>query len=198
MSETNLPSTPDPIGGDASMEIEGTGHHGGLQAPFDEPSASDVRAADEDTSRGRSSSAKKSGGVKASKKKAASDTDGSESDKGAAAKHRRPRRPKGPRKGGGSKSHRHGGKGGRRAGHGHGARGSGGGPGRASKGRRDNRGPSSNGVAREESRNLPLVPAGEEGIIYVVGGFAPLAGEGYIEMYDRKRSVRYSYNYFTE
>ena len=180
------------------MEIEGTGHHGGLQAPFDEPSASDVRAADEDTSRGRSSSAKKSGGVKASKKKAASDADGSESDKGAAAKHRRPRRPKGPRKGGGSKSHRHGGKGGRRAGHGHEARGSGGGPGRASKGRRDNRGPSSNGVAREESRNLPLVPAGEEGIIYVVGGFAPLAGEGYIEMYDRKRSVRYSYNYFTE
>ena len=132
------------------MEIEGTGHYGGLQAPFDEPSASDVQAADEDTARGRSSSAKKSGGAKASKKKAASDADGSESDKGAAVKHRRHKRPKGPRKGGGSKSHRHGGKGGRRAGHGHGASGSGGRAGRASKGRRDDRGPSSNGVVREE------------------------------------------------
>ena len=184
------------------MEIEAAGPYDSPQAPSDEPLTSEVRAADEGTGKGRSSSAQKSGRTKAPKKKSTSQAspagEGGKSDKGAAVKHRRPRRSKGPRKGGGARSHRRGGKGGGRAGHGHGAGGPSGGSGRSFDRRGDDRRSSANGASREESGHLPLVPAGEEGIIYVVGGFAPLAGEGYIEMYDRKRSVSYSYNYFTE
>ena len=178
---------PDPIGGSASAEPEGIDHE-----DFREPSApryeADVLMASAEGSGDvpASDTKKKSGGKASEKKKSGTNSSEGGGGKGGTAtkprssRPRRPRRFKSSRKGGG-KAQRHGGKGGR---HGGGASG-----GQEVAG---------NGAAPAATSNLPQVPAGEEGIVYVVGGFAPLAGEGYIEMYHRRRSVKYSYNYFTE
>ena len=132
--------------------------------------------------------AKKARKARKAKKKPAREAkekaSGDEGKKRGPAKHGRGRGSKFSRKGGGGRSK------GRRQG-----RRSSGTP---SENGTNGKGLVAGGALRDEARNLPKVPAGEDGIVYVIGGFAPLAGEGYIEMYERKRAVNYAYNYFTE
>ena len=147
-------------------------------------------ASDGDSPDGGSSEPQRAGGSKTVKKKSPKDESSrQESRRHGPGKHGRGRGSRSSRKGGSSRSQRPGAKG-RRHGRG-GSRGS-------SDNGANGTGRGSGGTSWDESRHLPLVPAGEDGIVYVIGGFAPLAGEGYIEMYDRKRSVKYAYNYFTE
>ena len=178
---------PDPIGGSASAEPEGIDHE-----DFREPSAPRYEAdalmasAEGPGDVPASDTKKKSGGKAPEKKKSGTKSSEGGGGKGSTATKPRPSRPRRPRRfkssrKGRGKTQRHGDKGGR---HGGGAAGG--------------QEVASNGAAPAATPNLPQVPAGEEGIVYVVGGFAPLAGEGYIEMYHRRRSVKYSYNYFTE
>jgi len=42
---------------------------------------------------------------------------------------------------------------------------------------------------------LPKIPAGPSGIVYLVRGFTPLGGEGSIEVFERRQSTEYYYNY---
>ena len=182
---------PDPIGGSASVEPEGIDHEDSQEPSAPRYEADVLMASAEGSGEVPAADTKKKSGEKVSEKKTpgtnsseGGEGKGSSATKPRPSRPRRPRRFKSSRKGGG-KAHRHGGKGGR---HGRGD------SGRSSGGLEV----ASNGAAPAATSNLPQVPAGEEGIVYVVGGFAPLAGEGYIEMYHRRRSVKYSYNYFTE
>jgi superfamily II DNA or RNA helicase len=45
---------------------------------------------------------------------------------------------------------------------------------------------------------LPLVPAGPDGLVYIITGFSPIGGEGGLEILERRHRIEYVYNYFSE
>ncbi|MEC7923543.1 MAG: hypothetical protein VX496_09120, partial [Planctomycetota bacterium] len=186
MNDTNQPDTPEPAGGFAGG-AEGIGGPDSAELSPGMSPAGDIMAADGDSpGEGASGSGAGRGGKKVKKKPAQEKSSGEERKQRGPGRHGRGRGPRSSRKGGGGRPKGKGRRHGRRA------------SGAPAENSANGNGALAAGGARDETRNLPKVPAGEDGIVYVIGGFAPLAGEGYIEMYDRKRAVKYAYNYFTE